>query len=244
MGGPFRAIVGGQTQYRWSFPPAQAIRVNNHSQQYGHLIEIDEFVAPGQIGMVIPLENPLVGITFKFEAPPQASVAAPIAGQVALVNTYDVAEVGVSTPPLGPDPGLLLPIGLDSPQHLHHHTNVHLHGHSATHVHDISAASHFHGHSATHSHTIPNHQHFIPVTNNGGVPAGAQVFYDGVSLNANHTGGGEFGNTDGGGGGTSANAPGNTDSVNFGNTAAASPGSTDNASPGDSDLENVQHTHQ
>lgn len=227
MGGPFRAIVGGQKSYRWSFPPAQALRINNHSTQYGHLVDIDEFIAPGQIGMVVPLENPLAGITFIFEAPPNATQAAATAGQVCLVTSYDVSEVGVSVPPLGPDPGLLLPIGLDSPLHLHHHT--------ITHVHDISAASHFHAHTATHVHGhSATHLHTVPVNNNGGIPAGAQVFYDGVSLNANQLGGGEF---------TSANAPGNTDAAAPGNTNTVNFGNTAAATPGDSDLENVQHTH-
>lgn len=231
MGGPFRAIVGGQASYRWAFPPAQAIRVNNHTTQYGHLIEIDEFVAPGQLGLVIPLENPLAGITFKFEAPPQASQAAPTATQVCLVNTYDVAEVGVSIPPLGPDPGLLLPIGLDSPQHLHHHTNVHHHatggetGHSHNHSHGGATG----GESQVHNHTVV-------VNNNGGVPSGAQVFYDGVNFNANSVGGGVFSGNE---------SQGHTHSIGADATGSSghTHGNTSDASPGDSDLENVQHTH-
>ena len=229
MGGPFRFVVGGSVQYQPTFAPAQVLELNNYSTQYGHLINSDVFVAPGQIGLRILVDG-ISAEVFKFEAPPNATQAAPTAGQVCQLRTYEVARPGEV--PLQPAVGVLLPIGLDQPQHLHHHPNTHQHGISA----DATGSS---GHSHSHSHTIPNHQHFIPVTNNGGVPAGAQVFYDGVSLNANHTGGGEFGNTDGGGGASSADATGES-----GHSHSHSHGGQDAAaSPGDSALENVQHTH-
>jgi hypothetical protein len=235
MGGPFRAIVGGAKQ-TMSFAPAQAMQLDNYSTQYGHLIKSDVFVAPGQIGMVILVDGISAEI-FEFAAPPSASQAAPTAGQICLIRTFDEAAGPGAPPPLAPGVGVLLPIGLDSPQHLHHHANTHSHGDSHTHA---GGAVHNHAHSATHTHSTPNHFHTVPITNS--LPAGAAVFYDGVSLNANQAGGGEF--TDISGAGTSgATAPGNTDLAAIGTTNSNAPATTDAASPGDSDLENVQHTH-
>jgi len=228
VGGPFRAIVGG-AQQTMSFPPAQAIKLDNYSDQYGHLVKSDIFVAPGQIGLV-ELVNGITAEIFKFEAPPNASQAAPTPGQICLIRTYEEAEEPGAPPPLTPGVGVLLPIGLDSPQHFHNHTHgshSHSHGHgSHNHAH---SATHVHGHSGTHFHTVP-------VNNNGGVPAGAQVFYDGVSLNANQVGGGEF---------TSNNAPGNTDAAAPGNTdlASVNTDATATTPAADTTLENVRHTH-
>lgn len=206
-----------------SFAPAQAIRLNNYSDQYGHLVELDEFVAPGQVGMVV-LADGITSQTFKFEKPPNASQAAPTAGQICQITTMDLEDVGVNAPPLGPSSGLLLPIGLDSPKHLHHHANAHSHAHSATHVHDLSAASHFH--------VIPNHNHAL------GGPAAWTSTDNGTLAGSPHTHG-----LGGSGVDVTGNANGNTSTINFGNSAAAAPGTSDNATPGDSDLENVQHTH-
>jgi hypothetical protein len=234
VGGPFRAIVGG-AQQTMSFAPAQAIQLDNYSTQYGHLRKTDVFVAPGQIGMVILVDG-ISSEIFAFEPPPGASQAAATQGQICLVRTYDEAAGPGAPPPLAPGVGVLLPIGLDSPQHFHHFTgthahNPHLHAHSATHHHDISAASHFH--TDVHNHPIST------ITSTGGGVQGVSGTL--ATLDHIHNSFGTVADVTG-------NFTGNTGTVNFGNTADAAPGNTDNAnvppaSPGDSDLENVQHTH-
>lgn len=208
-----------------TFAPAESIRVDNYSTQYLHLVEPDDYAVPGQVNKVIFVGG-ITRITLKFEAPPNVSQAAATPGQIGQMWTY---EAGVPGAPLGPSPGNLLPIGLDQPQHFHNHT----HGsHSHSHAH----GTHAHGHSATHTHTTPNHFHTVPVNNNGGVPAGAQVFYDGVSLNAAQVGGGEFTDTSGSGT-SSSNAPGSTD------LASVAADATPTTPAADTTLENVQHTH-
>lgn len=57
-------------------------------------------------------------------------------------------------------------------------------GQSNTHTHAVGGES---GHTHSHAHNVPI---------NNSAPAGAAVFYDGVSLNANHVGGGENTTTD------------------------------------------------
>src|SRR4029077_18859169 len=90
--------------YRWNFPPAAALRVSNFSGQYGHLIEIDEYIAPGQKDMLIPVSG-LAAVSFKFEAPPGLTQPAPVSGQVCLVYTIDEAIGGAGAggpPPFNP----------------------------------------------------------------------------------------------------------------------------------------------
>lgn len=237
MGGPFRAIVGGADQ-NMSFAPAQAMQLDNYSTQYGHLIRSDTYVAPGQIGMVVLVEG-ISSETFRFEAPPGATQAPPTAGQICMIRTFEVAGPG-APPPLAPGVGVLLPIGLDNPQHLHHHAAVHLHHHAAVHAHSIA---HVHDLSpASHAHTLNAHSHSDggnPLDgNSGAASAGTAHTHDGGTYSvANHT--------------TAGPTTPNTSTVNFGNSPGSSaansgnatPGDSDNATPGDSDLENVQHTH-
>jgi hypothetical protein len=229
VGGPFRAIVGGSARYRWTFGPAAWIRVDNNSTQYFKLDELDDYVVPGQVNKFIYVDG-IVSITGLFAAPPGASQAAPTAGQIAQVWTYDVGAPGG---PLGPSPGLLLPIGLDSPLHLHHHSNTHLHGHSTTHVHNIG--SHSHNHSTTHTHIHSHPAGGLGMSGNSG-PASAGTAHTHDSGTYSTTGSVSVNSEPG-------VAPGATDSTNLGNAGASAPGNTDAASPGDSDLENVQHTH-
>lgn len=221
MGGPFRAIVGGTARYRWTFAPAAWIRVDNNSTQYFKLDELDDYVVPGQVNKFINVDG-IVSVTGIFAAPPGASQGAPIAGQIAQVWTYDVGAAGS---PLGPSPGLLLPIGLDSPEHFHTHSALHSHA-SATHLHAISG-THAHTHSTTHRHAL-NIQAGVIATNvgldaNGQLVAAAGPQPEGTVTDVQAPGP------------TDADAPGPTDDTTPGNTASQSPGS--------SDLENVQHTH-
>ena len=223
MGGPFRAIVGGAKQVM-SFAPAQAIQLDNYSTQYGHLINGDVFVAPGQIGMVVLVDG-ISAEQFEFAAPPGASQAAPTVGQICLIRTFDEAAGPGAPPPLAPGVGVLLPIGLDSPQHFHNHSALHHH----------FIGSHLHTVSGLHDHVIGSHAHVVEytVSATSGPSAGTAHThsYNDVS-------------------GTGIIGP-NTDPTSLGNTGLRSPGSTDNTSlgstadagPGASDLENVQHTH-
>jgi hypothetical protein len=254
LGGPFRAIVGGAAQ-KMSFAPAQAIRSNNYSTQYGHLIEIDEYIAPGQIGQVTLLDGQS-SLTFKFEAPPGASQAAPTVGQICLLTTYERDVAPGAAPPLGPSPGLILPIGLDSPQHLHHFAgthahNPHLHAHSAAHNHGIGGdATGSSGH--THASDPGTHLH-ATYYGAGGVtgPASAGTAhthgYNDPNLSTASTAVGT-GFSSPGAGSTQGETGHSHNHSHGGGTGNAAPGNTDNAnvpsaSPGDSDLENLQHTH-
>ena len=220
MGGPFRAIVGGADQ-NMSFAPAQAIQLDNYSTQYGHLVQSDVFVAPGQIGMVVLVDG-ITSEKFRFEAPPGASQAAPTPGQICLIRTFDEAAGPGAPPPLAPGVGVLLPIGLDSPQHFHQHNHgAHLHTHSAGHAHSTG------GELAAHTHSlfIQNDNTATPL----GLTAGGAI--------ALITGGGFAARI--------AMTDANGDSGHsHGNTGSSSPGNTDNATPAtDTTLENVPHTH-
>jgi hypothetical protein len=220
MGGPFRAIVGGADQ-NMSFPPAQAVELNNYSDQYGHLLLSDIFVAPGQIGMVVLVQG-ISSEKFKFEAPPGATQATATAGQICQIRTYDEAGVGVpGAPPLGPAPGLLLPIGLDSPKHLHHVAGAHLH----TIPHSHASAAHLH--SDTHNHDVGGPAAWIS-TDNGDGGSGVGAHTHGVGATG----------TD-----ITGNFTGNTGSTTPGSTGGSSAANSGAASSGDTDLENVQHTH-
>lgn len=219
MGGPFRAIVGGAKQ-TMSFAPAQAIQLDNYSTQYGHLVKSDVFVAPGQIGMVVLVDG-ITAEIFEFAAPPSATQAVATPGQICLIRTFDEAAGPGAPPPLTPGVGVLLPIGLDSPQHFHHHTNTHAHGHSATHVHGTG------GELSAHIHSL-----FIQ-NDNSATPLGIQTATGALALITGTGFAARINMTDVNG------DPGHS----HGNTGASAPGSTDQASPGDSDLENVQHTH-
>lgn len=241
MGGPFRAIVGGADQ-NMSFPPAQAIQLDNYSDQYGHLILSDVFVAPGQIGMVVLVDG-ITSDKFRFEGPPGAIAASPTAGQICLVRTYDVAEAGAPSPPLQPGVGVLLPIGLDVPQHHHPHTHgAHLHTHTATHTH--TSDPHVHGHSATHVHAEGSHSHPLNIQAGAaivtavGLDAGGQlVAAAGPQPIGTVTDATNLGNT-------GATSPGNTDSTTPAPTGATAPGSTNNTTPtSDATVEDVRHTH-
>lgn len=216
MGGPFRAIVGGQPSYKLSFAPADWVRVDNNSDQYFLLVDLDDYVAPGQINKFVYIGG-ISSLTVKFAAPPGRSQAAPTNGQIAQVWTY---EVGATGGPFSASPGLLLPIGLDQPLHLHHHANTHVHGHSAAHAHTTG------GELAAHTHSI-----FIQ-NDNTAVPLGLGA----GNVLALITGSGFAARV--------AMTDANGDSGHsHGNTGASAPGNTDAASPGDSDLENIQHTH-
>jgi len=205
-----------------SFAAAQAIELNNYSTQYGHLRKSDIFVAPGQIGMVVLVDG-ITSEIFVFEPPPNASQAAPSAGQICLIKTYEEAPGPGGAPPLGPAPGILLPIGLDSPQHLHHVSGTHAHN---PHLHGITGT---HLHSDVHNHPIS--------TINGFTTTGGIQGVSGTLATLDHT-------HNANGFSSFADVTGNY----TGNTGSSSPGNTDNAnvpaaSSGDTDLENVQHTH-
>src|SRR5258708_26578459 len=198
-----------------SFPPAQAIGLDNYSDQYGHLVNTDVFVAPGQIGMIVLVEG-ITSESFKVEKPPGATQAAPTAGLICLIRTYDEAAGPGAPPPLAPGVGVLLPIGLDSPQHLHHvagtHAhNPHLHGHTGTHLHG-AAGTHLHGHAGTHAHAMNIQVGGAIVTaigfdagGNPGAPAGPHPPAP-----------------------TTANTPGNTDAASAGKPTAQTTGNTAN----------------
>lgn len=246
MGGPFRAIVGG-AQQTMSFAPAQAIKLDNYSDQYGHLVKSDIFVAPGQIGLV-ELVNGITAEIFKFEAPPNATQAAATPGQICLIRTYDEAAGPGAPPPLTPGVGVLLPIGLDSPQHFHNHSHgSHFHSHAHGSHNHAHSGTHLHGHSATHTHTTGNHSHtqMWGLSNTGPATAGTAHTHQYNDPNNFGSAGTETGQTLNSSAGTGASAPGNTDSSSPGNTdlASVNADATPTTPAADTTLENVRHTH-
>lgn len=247
--GTFTAIVPARKEM--TFAAAQACRVDNWSNQYAHLVEPDIYILPNQSGRIILLGG-ISKLTLVFEGPPNVAQAAPINNQICQVETYESKEAGGTQGPFEPNPGLINPIGLDDPLHLHHVTGTHLHAHTGTHVHNPHAhahttthdhleGSHLHGHSGTHAHGLSIQAGGAIVTAVG-LDAGGQLV---AAAGPNPVGTV-----------TQAAAPGNTDNTNLGNTGLSAPGSTDNAnvpaaapgntnlaSSGDTDLENTQHTH-